>query len=640
MQGDSAPACRRDPTKPGLAMALFLTDAKKAVRGPGQGRADLTGVLRSLNFEHEGRLIEGNGRRPHVLALRGFLDVPADGVYRFHLRPWAFTRLQVAGQTVIDTYQQPTFNEHAGVIALAKGRHPIVVTCRVHNQPTELPREFLWWSRPREPKATIPAEALSHGEVTHWQIPADVVEPPPPLPEALAGLKQAEFRVVRLADGQKVARHTLALDGQGRGQRRLPLPNLPEGWYAVDWLVAGKAIRATIPFRRIRFPWENNILGREHKVYAPVRAGEGGRGQGIGRRTNLHVQCGRPDGQRDQPRPGNAGRAHDVARANRGRRDPLAVGRLAGRQVHEDQAMLEGGAVSDVLRLTSRVEVEEDGATKVTWDFKPADRPAAIQRMWLDIPLKDAEVPLFHYAGSDSMRHNYAGRTPGGGRIVWEVDKEFGQPVQGWVPTTFRVEAGPVDGVVWDSTKIHHWSAGNHDNFCPYVWLGAEERGLAWFGGTDRGYVSDGREPLQEVVRDGRHVIIRVWIVRQPVPSTQPRRIVFGLQASPAKPMPAHWLMTTAALQANHLPCELSLAKCWRRTLDAGRSLPPQPSDEQVEYVLSRLLLRLGHCVLPKRNHERFEPRAVWGRPQVFPRIKSTRAETREAQLKLLRPKS
>lgn len=99
-------------------------------------------------------------------------------------------------------------------------------------------------------------------------------------------------------------------------------------------------------------------------------------------------------------------------------------------------------------------------------------------------------------------------------------------------------------------------------------------------------------------------------------------------------------LMTTAALQANVLPCQLSLAKCWRRTMDACRGLSTQTSDEEIARILSRLLLRLGRCLLPKRNHERFEPRAVWGRAQVFPRIKSSRLETRNEQLKLLAPKS
>jgi hypothetical protein len=99
-------------------------------------------------------------------------------------------------------------------------------------------------------------------------------------------------------------------------------------------------------------------------------------------------------------------------------------------------------------------------------------------------------------------------------------------------------------------------------------------------------------------------------------------------------------LMTTAALASSVLPCELSLAKCWRRSIDACRGLSAQPSDEELAYVSSRLLHRLGRCVLPKRKKERFEPRAIWGRAQVYPKIKSTRDEARRDHLARLAPKS
>jgi len=92
-------------------------------------------------------------------------------------------------------------------------------------------------------------------------------------------------------------------------------------------------------------------------------------------------------------------------------------------------------------------------------------------------------------------------------------------------------------------------------------------------------------------------------------------------------------LMTQAALQSGGLPCQLSLAQCWRRTLDACRGLPPDASPAEVERVLPILLGRLGRCLLPKRKRERFEPRAVWGQPRPYPRIQGSREETRQAQL-------
>jgi hypothetical protein len=99
-------------------------------------------------------------------------------------------------------------------------------------------------------------------------------------------------------------------------------------------------------------------------------------------------------------------------------------------------------------------------------------------------------------------------------------------------------------------------------------------------------------------------------------------------------------LMATAATQAGRSPLELSLAMCWRRTCDACRSLPPGSALPLVEHVLSQLLVRLGNCVLPKRKRERFEPRAVWGRPRVYPSIKGSREETRLAWLESMKPNS
>jgi putative transposase len=99
-------------------------------------------------------------------------------------------------------------------------------------------------------------------------------------------------------------------------------------------------------------------------------------------------------------------------------------------------------------------------------------------------------------------------------------------------------------------------------------------------------------------------------------------------------------LMAIAAIQAHRSPLELSLAQCWRRTTDACRSLPPGASQAEVERVLAGLLVRLGNCVLPKRKRERFEPRAVWGRPRVYPTIKGSREEARQAALDSMKPNS
>jgi len=96
-------------------------------------------------------------------------------------------------------------------------------------------------------------------------------------------------------------------------------------------------------------------------------------------------------------------------------------------------------------------------------------------------------------------------------------------------------------------------------------------------------------------------------------------------------------LMAVAAIQARRLPLDLSFAQCRRRILEVWRNLPPAPSAAEVAQAVARLMSRLGRCLLPKRTRERFEPRAVWGRPQVYPKIKGSRAQARAAWMEMLK---
>ena len=91
-------------------------------------------------------------------------------------------------------------------------------------------------------------------------------------------------------------------------------------------------------------------------------------------------------------------------------------------------------------------------------------------------------------------------------------------------------------------------------------------------------------------------------------------------------------LMGLAAHQAGLSPWVLSFARCWRRVFDT-LCRPHHPDRSQVKVILDQLLIRLGQCRLPKRPEFRIEPRAVWGRPQPYPKIKGSRVEARQVVL-------
>jgi len=174
---------------------------------------------------------------------------------------------------------------------------------------------------------------------------------------------------------------------------------------------------------------------------------------------------------------------------------------------------------------------------KVEMDLLPGKRPEAIRRMWLEIPLRDEEASLFHYCAMDGMRRNYAGKTPRGGKIVWGS-----QPAQGWLPPLWKAEPGSDDGVLWTCRDIRPNQANIiPTDFVPYIWLGGGERGLAFFAANDKGYLLDPKGCVQSLERRAGLLYLRVEMINKPATITAARRLVFGLQPSPTRPMPEGW---------------------------------------------------------------------------------------------------
>jgi len=299
-------------------------------------------------------------------------------------------------------------------------------------------------------------------------------------------------------------------------ERAFSLPALPDGTYALAAAAFGhdgaEEPGTSFTFVRKRFSWERNRIGITGEVFPPFTPIEtsGASVRVVGRTLVLNgfglwsevVTRGRDilagpmtirfetaGGEGTWTRSGGSWRSAAPALA-----------------VHE--ALAEAGPVA--VRTVSSIEV--DGCMKVEMDLLPGPRPEEIRRLWIEIPLKAAEARLFH-AIADGLRQNPAGSIPAG------------------------------DGPVWDGSKAVR-SRDWRNAFVPYVWLGGEERGLAWFGENDRGWVTEKgrrRVHIQEIRRDGDRVVLRVYLVNRTVTLDAARRLVFGLQASPTKPMAEGW---------------------------------------------------------------------------------------------------
>ena len=299
-------------------------------------------------------------------------------------------------------------------------------------------------------------------------------------------------------------------------ERDLAIPDLPNGAYtlAADLLRADGRVEPgdRFTFARKHFPWEQNKLGITDEVFPPLKPV---RVQGdevnVVERSYTMNGFGLWDRVVSQGRDLLAGpiRLHLLSA---GKEQPWTRTTGAWVATKPSAAEYRATAVADAVRVDTRSTIEPDGCMKIEMQLGPGRNPAEISRLWIEIPLQDAEVPLMHAIG-DGVRHNYSGQTPAG------------------------------QGVVWDGAKAPR-SEVWRNCFVPYVWLGAEERGLAWFGENDRGWVTEkgnSKTPTHRLVRRGGVLALEVYLVNRPIVLREPRQLCFGLQASPTKPLPADW---------------------------------------------------------------------------------------------------
>lgn len=296
-------------------------------------------------------------------------------------------------------------------------------------------------------------------------------------------------------------------------EARLDLPELPAGQYEVRALLRGEGVPTEAivePYERKVFAWEHNDLGTSDILIPPFTPIEVA-GTSVSTVLRRHDLGG--SGLWDQvttlDRPILA--APMRWRAWSGGQEVEVTGAQA-RVIEQrpTRAVTEGAFSAGPARATVRSEWDYDGMAKVFVTLSAA-AGQSLDRLSLEIPLDDAQMPYMH-ACADGLRHNYAGFTPEG--------------------------AGPI----WDSAQ-----ANRNDivgTFYPYLWLGGGERGLAWFADSDRGWSLDDQTPTVQLERNGETLLVRVNFVTRPTPLDAERQFVFGLQATPAKPMveePVNW---------------------------------------------------------------------------------------------------
>ncbi|GEM_PF-2566376 len=271
----------------------------------------------------------------------------------------------------------------------------------------------------------------------------------------------------------------------------------------------GKAHRFENLFSVTRtiYPWENNRLGMDRVVlppFTPVKA-EANRVDLLLRSHRVNAQgvwdSLSADGVEMLAEP----MYWEIRVDGKTERLSGALPRFAATSegceaLAETAARTDGG-----ISVNSKVKFEYDG---FFWSDVRLDRVdgKVVEQMTLVIPLKDAEVPLFH-AVSNTIRSNPGGAVPQG------------------------------EGEVWNGAKLRRPTDSIHSQLVPYIWLGGIERGLCYFTDSSYGYkLQKDRGALRLVRRDGV-LRVEIDIINRPVRLANGHSFSFGLQATPVKPV-------------------------------------------------------------------------------------------------------
>ncbi len=376
-------------------------------------------------------------------------------------------------------------------------------------------RDVKWHTKPQEPAwqpmgDAPPEEAVQFGfefhptpRVVRWKVNFE-------------GMKGREHvrnarLVVKAENGDKPM---VELSAQPVSSFAVPpqshtLTQLADGFYIAElYLDAGekaeKPVKSVIFQQKTDFPWLNNTIGEDDIVippFTPIQA-HGGTVSTILRDHEL----------------GDNGLWKQITSEGR----PILAGPIRIEVVREGKVEFAEGKAKVVFSKptlaiahsdwkaggvsgATDMEVEYDGCAKVTLVLRPADdRP--VDSLRVVIPLVEKEARLMHVCG-DGIRFNYGGKVPEGSGVVWTSHKASRSALLG--------------------------------TFVPYIWVGGESRGLCWFAGNDRDWILDPEEKTAsiELRREAGRLDMVINLVQKPAPLGRERRIVFGLMATPARPL-------------------------------------------------------------------------------------------------------
>lgn len=334
-----------------------------------------------------------------------------------------------------------------------------------------------------------------------------------------AAVASAAVEIRGPGDAGTVAKGTIEEFADGQGQLRLNDVDLGWGRYVATVSftdAAGRALHAlTLSQARERPPWLGSRLGIHDEVlpgWEPLRVAD--RTLRLALKTMRLGESGLPEAITIRGEDLLAGPVRvDLKGGGRTVELVPVADAFAVRDASAVQVVTEGRAAAGGWQLSSRLRTEFSGLAEVHLRVE-TDAPAELERFVVEIPLRRAAAKLMGY---------------------WTGNTNF--------RASSRAGALPdQDGIVFASNDVpvaRH--KGLRGSFIPFLFLGHDDGGLAWFAENDRHWSQSMESSAIEVENRAAETILRLNLV------TAPRRVdgalefVFGFHLCPTKALPHDW---------------------------------------------------------------------------------------------------
>ncbi|MGC8977566.1 MAG: hypothetical protein ACP5OB_08130, partial [Candidatus Ratteibacteria bacterium] len=182
-------------------------------------------------------------------------------------------------------------------------------------------------------------------------------------------------------------------------------------------------------------------------------------------------------------------------------------GNIKYKEVSEDRVIIESKFNIGEIPASSITYLDYDGMLKVDLTLNPIKEK--IDELILEIPIRNDIATLMHAMADGIRTPIFTGKIPSG------------------------------NGKIWDATKI--MPSAFPPNFCSYIYLGNEHRGISWFAENDKGWSWDSSKPNLQIIREKDTLKLQINLINKPVVITEPRTITFGILAAPVKPKLEGW---------------------------------------------------------------------------------------------------